>query len=100
MTMRPKCNFGRGKTLTDADRSVLGGVQELLPRRRRQRFALAVLDRNGLSSAPECSSVTSSPGRASVRQTVPVEQDGKSSCPRLSASSFVAFHGRAVLLHE
>ena len=33
MNMRPKCSFGRGKTLTGADRSVLVGVQELLPRR-------------------------------------------------------------------
>ena len=31
MNMRPKCSFGRGKTLTDAGRSVLVGVQELLP---------------------------------------------------------------------
>ncbi|MBZ5498664.1 MAG: hypothetical protein LAP85_19890 [Acidobacteriia bacterium] len=31
MNMRSKENFGRGKTLTDADRSLLVGVQELLP---------------------------------------------------------------------
>ena len=42
----------------NADRSVLVGVQELLPRRRRQRFALVVLARNGLSSATECLSGT------------------------------------------
>ena len=52
--------FWTRKTLTDADRSVLVGVQELLPGK----------------------------------------QDGKSSCPRLSASNFVAFHGRAIQLHE
>jgi len=60
MSVRPKCSFGRGKTLTGADRWVLVGVQELLPGK----------------------------------------QDGKSSCRCLSASNFVAFHGRAVLLHE
>ena len=31
MNMRPKCSFGRGKTLTDADRSVLVGEQEHWP---------------------------------------------------------------------
>ena len=31
MNMRSKEIFGRGKTLTDADRSVSVGVQELLP---------------------------------------------------------------------
>ena len=46
----------------NADRSVLVGVQELLPRRRRQRFALVVLARNGLSSATECLSGTVPPG--------------------------------------
>ena len=45
MNMRSKCNFGRGKTRINADRSVLVGVQELLPRRRRQRVALVVLAR-------------------------------------------------------
>ena len=100
MNMRSKCNFGRGKTRMNADRSVLVGVQELLPRRRRQRFALVVLARNGLSSATECLSGTRSFGRASVRQPVPGKHDGNSSCPRLSASNFVAFHGRAIQLHE
>lgn len=32
MNMHSKGSFGRGKTLTDADRSVVFGVQELLPR--------------------------------------------------------------------
>jgi hypothetical protein len=45
----------------NADRSVLVGVQELLPRRRHQRFALVVLARNGLSSATECLSGTRFP---------------------------------------
>ena len=45
MNVRPKCSFGRGKTPTDADRSLLVGVQELLPRRRRRRFALVLLAR-------------------------------------------------------
>ena len=48
----------------NADRSVLVGVQELLPRRRRQRFALVVLARNGLSSATVCLSGTRSSRRA------------------------------------
>ena len=60
----------------NADRSVLVGVQELLPRRWRQRFALVVLARNGLSSATECLSGTRSSGRASVRQPVPGMHDG------------------------
>ena len=60
MNMRRKCRFGRGKTLPDADPSVLVGVRELLPGK----------------------------------------QDGKSSCLRLSASNFLAFHGRELLLHE
>ena len=80
MNMRSKRNFGRGKTRINADRSVLVGVQELLPRRRRQRFALVVLARNGLSSATECLSWTRSSGRASVRQPVPGKHDGNSSC--------------------
>ena len=29
MNVRPKCSFGRGKTPTNADRSVMVGVQEL-----------------------------------------------------------------------
>jgi hypothetical protein len=64
INMRPKFNLGRGKTPTDADRSAPGGVQELLPRRRRQRFALVVLARKGLSSAPEFPSAIISPVRA------------------------------------
>ena len=31
MNVRPKCSFGRGKTLTGADRSVFVDVQELFP---------------------------------------------------------------------
>ena len=54
----------------NADRSVLVGVQELLPRRRRQRFALVVLARNGLSSATECSPGPVPLGVQSVRQPV------------------------------
>ena len=83
----------------NAARSVLVGVQELLPRRRRQRFALVVLARNGLSSATECLSGTGSSGRASVRQPVPGKHDGNNR-PRLSASNLVAFHGRAIQLNE
>jgi hypothetical protein len=51
MNIQPKCSLGRGKTLTDADPSVLVGGQQLLPGK----------------------------------------QDGKNSCPRLSASDFVAY---------
>ena len=100
MNMRSRETFGREKTLTDTDGSVLVGVQEFLPRRRRQRFALVVLARNGLSNARTPRGV--GPGRTlwSARQPVPGKQDGKSSCQRFSASSFVAFHRRSVLLHE
>ena len=45
MNMRSKDSFGRGKTRIDAGRSVWVGVQELLPRSRRQNFALVVLAR-------------------------------------------------------
>jgi hypothetical protein len=39
MNIKSKCSFERGKTRIDTDRSVLVGVQELLPRRRRQRLS-------------------------------------------------------------
>ena len=84
----------------NADRSLLVGVQELLPRRRRQRFALVVLARNGLSNARTPRGTGPGQTLRSARQPVPGKRDGNSSCPRLSASNFVAFHGRAIQLHE
>ena len=83
----------------NADRSVLVGVQELLPRRRRQRFALCACPERAVERSHAQRNGSRKTLR-SARQPVPGKHDGNSSCPRLSASNFVAFHGRAIQLHE
>jgi len=72
-------------------RSDLAGVQELLPRRRRQRFALVVLARNGLSSASAGTCAMRVPGVRAFDSPFRASRTAKapaSVCPR-PISSFI-----------